>query len=79
MLMKQGNFLVSVGLAGLISAQLVKYALGLSVPAVLFLVSSFGCLSLGVRQSSPGRGKFAASKKKLIQGGLEERKRRTWN
>jgi hypothetical protein len=36
-------------------------------------------LLLGVRQSSPGRGRFAASRKRLIQGGLEEKKRRTWN
>lgn len=79
MLMKQGNFLVPVGIAGLIGAQLIKYTLGLSVPAVLVLAASFGCLLLGVRQSSPGRGRFAASRKRLIQGGLEEKKRRTWN
>lgn len=79
MIKRFDNPWASLGIAGLIGAQLLKQFTGPTGPAIIVLGCSCCCLLLGALQNRPGRGKYRASKKRLIQGGLDERKRRKSN
>lgn len=79
MLRKRRNILVPVSIAGLCGAQLLKYVSGCTGTAVALLIFGLSCMLLEALQNRPGRGKFKASKKRLIYGGLDVRKRRTSN
>lgn len=73
------NPLVPIGVICLACAQLLKRFFG-PIPLVTLLFGAgCGCMLLGVLLNRPGRGKFKASKKRLIYGGLADRKKRTSN
>lgn len=74
-----GSPLIPIGMFGLACAQLLQRIIGPGAPFAFLSGAGGGCLLLGFLLSRPSLSKFKATKKRLIYGGLSERKRRTSN